>query len=464
MISALHLTVFAYCVFECLVAMRNARANVLRLIMFAALGVIHGLVPAVSPREIWWPNASDQTILLAAALTLLGLVSFGAGWRLAELRGTKWDGISPGLTAYLASPAGQRLLKALFWTCAVVAVMAWLGSLIAAAGSIGAALQAGRFEHRFTGNVYLKAMLMHVSHLMSVPCFICMFMGRGYRLLGIVYALMMAAVLFIGSQGARGQALGLIGSVVVAYALRYELTPRRLAVIGVGGLAVGALAIAAYEIRKVMAKSTLTEIGAMVVESSSYENFLARDPLNYHQTFVAAVEHFPRDHDFLNGASYIRLLVFYLPQEYFEAIKPEDTHNTFARVITRNSTLNTIPPTMMGDGYINFWGAPGVPLIMLLNGLLFGWAQRKLRENLLAFLVIGAPFGRLSLLLVRGSPYEVLVLIISSTILLTVLCMVLGAGPGRIGRAIRNWNRRAVALAGGAAAGAAKPSLARAAP
>jgi len=159
----------------------------------------------------------------------------------------------------------------------------------------------------------------------------------------------------------------------------------------------------------------------MLVSPETYQGALTRDPLYYHQFLVAAVMHFPDLHPYLNGAAYQRILFFYLPHRYFPELKPPDTHNTFARVITGSSTRTTIPPTMIGDGYINFWGLPGVIGIMLFHGMLFGWAERKIRERLLVFLAIGASFANCALLAVRGSPYEVLTLCLSASGILWVL-------------------------------------------
>src|SRR5262249_39471796 len=158
-----------------------------------------------------------------------------------------------------------------------------------------------------------------------------------------------------------------------------------------------------------------------------------RDPLNYHQFLVAACEDFPADHPYLNGATYIRLLVFYLPREYFEWLKPPDTHNTFAQTVLRlRDTDVTIPPTMIGDGYINFWGPPGALMIMLLNGMAFAFASRHMREQVLGFLIVGSGFMRYAMLALRGSPYEILTLVLSAVAFIMLIGWLTGLRYGEM--------------------------------
>jgi hypothetical protein len=152
-------------------------------------------------------------------------------------------------------------------------------------------------------------------------------------------------------------------------------------------------------------------MAAMIVSPSTYQGALMRDPLDYHEFLVAAVEYFPDRHPFLVGATYRRMLVFYLPRRYFEAIKPEDPNMIFASIVEPESAreLTTIPPTMMGDGYINFWGWPGI-LIMFVNGVVFGMVHWKMRTSVLWFVAVAPLFVRLGVMGIRGQPYEILLL------------------------------------------------------
>ena len=171
------------------------------------------------------------------------------------------------------------------------------------------------------------------------------------------------------------------------------------------------LSVSLYDVRKTMARQTLPAMLQTVLSPATYQGALLRDPLNYHEFLVAAVEYFPERHPFLNGATYRRMLVFFLPRRYFEALKPEDSNMIFAAIVLPGSasTLTSIPPTMMGDGYINFWGWPGIG-IMLLNGLVFGFVNWKMRTSMLWFVTVGALYVRLASVAIRGQPYEVLLL------------------------------------------------------
>jgi hypothetical protein len=108
--------------------------------------------------------------------------------------------------------------------------------------------------------------------------------------------------------------------------------------------------------------------------------------------------------------------LFYLPQRYFPSLKPADTNRVFADVYTGRYGESTIFPTMMGDGYINFWGWPGIA-IMLANGIGFGYVTYKVRSSMLWFVAIGAPYVRLALLSIRGQPYENITIMVSSLLL-----------------------------------------------
>ena len=441
MLQVIHFIIFAFCLFECFTAMFRGRANITKLIMFAGFGIIHGLVPAITPHSQVWLRADYNSLMTAAILTLLGVVVFSISWRLYEIKSIQWDGPSPGLIGWIESEIGQRILRRLFWSCGFIALVSWLGGMIASAGSIDAALTAERFRYRSQGYVYLNAIFVHLLNLSAIPSFICFFMPRRYRLLGITITLTMAAMFFIASKGGRTVPVAILGSLLMGYVLSRKFSFRRLFVICFAGIAIISLSISLYEIRKKMYGKSFLDLGAMILSAESYQNILGRDPLNYHQIFVAAVEHFPKDHKYLNGKTYLRVLFFYLPHKYFYWIKPPDTNNTFAKVILRDpSTVTTIPPTMMGEGYINLWGPPGVALIMIFYGVIFCYAGQRMRDNLLWFLAIGPSFPRFALLAIRGSTYEIITLALSSFIFVWFISNLLGASIHKSQQQIKKAN------------------------
>ncbi len=423
MIVMIHLVITALCAFECLCALANIRGKLPKLIIFGGMGIIHGIVPVLTPVGLRWSGLSESTHTHAAFLALIGMIMLSLGWRLFERFHVQWPGLSPGLLKAIESPSGQRWLRRIFWTTSVLSVTAWLVSLVASAGSLQAALHAGRFQYRGEGQVYWRAILQHVASLIVMPGFVCFFLPRRYWLIGVVFAITATAFVFWSSQGARGLSLGVLGGMVLGYSFRHKFAVHRFILLVICSAAIVLLSTSMYEARKVMAKASFGEIVGIVFSAETYREALSRDPLNYHQILAAAVEHFPRDHPYLNGATYRRILMFYLPRTYFSSIKPADTHNTFAEVVQGKRTTNTIPPTMIGDGYINFWGFPGVVITMFINGILFAYASQKMREHMLFFLVFGAPFIRLALLAIRGSPYEIMALLISGTVLVWMLSL-----------------------------------------
>jgi len=237
----------------------------------------------------------------------------------------------------------------------------------------------------------------------------------------------MALLLFLASRGTRANPIGLLGCLFMGYTLRHRVQPRRVVVMGGTGLVLLLLSVSLYDVRKTMMRQTLPEMLQTVLSPKTYQGALLRDPLNYHEFLVAAVEYFPERHPFLNGATYRRMLVFFLPRRYFEALKPEDPNMIFAAVVEPRSasTLTSIPPTMMGDGYINFWGWPGIG-IMFFNGIVFGFVNRKMRTSFLWFVAVGALYVRLASVAIRGQPYEVLLLAIWGVVAVRCLARVCG--------------------------------------
>jgi len=293
----------------------------------------------------------------------------------------------------------------------VCGILAWLASVVASGTAVSEVFYTARFAYRATEETYVAAVAEYFVILAMIPGFVCFFLPRRYRALGIGYALSMALLLFLASRGSRANPIGLLGCLFMGYALRHRLRPRRVVVMGGSGLVLLLLSVSLYDVRKTMMRQTLPEMLQTVLSPATYQGAFLRDPLNYHEFLVAAVEYFPERHPYVNGATYRRLLVFFLPRRYFQSIKPEDPNMVFAAVVDPSSAreLTTIPPTMMGDGYINFWGWPGVG-IMFINGIAFGFVNWKMRTSILWLVATGALYVRLASVAIRGQPYEVLLL------------------------------------------------------
>lgn len=426
MAAILHIFVTLWCAGECFRALQDIRGRFIRLVMFAGLGTIHGFVPAVTPAEWYIAEFSESARVQAAGLALVGVILMSAGWSWVERSKSNFRGLSGGLRAVLETAEGQALLRRLFWLCGLLGVFFWMLGLYAKGLSLADAFTAGRFSDR-TGDLglgdYVAAVSQHLLMVTMVPGYVCFFLPKKYRFVGIAYAVLMALVLFLASRGSRANSMGVLGAVVMGYVTSREVKAYRLAVIGVAGLALGALSISLYDIRHQMSSKTLPEILELMVSRESYQGALTRDPLAYHQFLVAAVEYFPETHPYLNGQTYRRMITFPLPRQFFPTLKPEDPNMVFAAVVNPFSAarLTTIPPTMMGDGYINFWGWPGI-VIMLVNGMIFGYVAHKVRSNVLWFVGVGAPMMRLCAVELRGQPYEVLLAGLSGLVFMWMLC------------------------------------------
>ncbi len=407
-ILMIHCMTALVCGAECVSALGDLRGRFPKLLMFATLGLIHGVVPALTPPELRWAAFSENSRLHAAGLAFVGVLLFSAGWRLFEAYRPKIHGLSENLVTVIESAEGQALLRRLFWTCAVLGLAAWVISVVSMGSSLTEIFQRARFLYRRTEEYYLAAIAQHFVTLAIIPGFVCFFLPRGYRPLGVAYAVAMSLMLFLASQGSRANSMGLLGGLMMGYTLRRRVAAHRVVAVGMAGALLLLLSVSLYETRKTMARQSVGDMITTITSPRTYHGALVRDPLNYHEFLVAAVEYFPDRHAFLNGATYRRLLVFFLPRRYFHAIKPADPNMTFAEVVDPHSAaaLTTIPPTMMGDGYINFWGWPGV-LIMAANGAVFGYVQWKMRTSILWFVALGAMFVRLGVVAVRGQPYEI---------------------------------------------------------
>ncbi len=427
MLTLVHILVTLYCVFECVSALRDTRTYFPRLMMFSALGLVHGVAPAITPEHYWWMGSSEGDRINAGLLALVGVVLFSIGWRAYESLRPQWTGLSPGLSALIESPDGQRFLKRFFWLSAVLSISAWLGGVVATGGQISEVFEGGRFEGRLTGNYYVSAIFNHLTTLIFVPGFLCFFLPRHYRIWGISFALTMAVVMFLATKGARSTSMGLVGCVVTGYAIRNRMSARQIGMLVASGTVLVLLGTGLYKVRKVMVRKSLGEMAQMLVQAETYEGAITSDPLCYHQFLVAAVHTFPARHPFVHAATYRRMCVFFVPRAYFPQLKPEDVNMIFAAAINPASAkaATTIPPTMMGDGYINFWGWPGVA-IMLVNGWFCGFLTGRLRADMLWFLLIGSQIARFSMMSIRGQPYELMTVMLTAFLLVWVCGRLLG--------------------------------------
>lgn len=402
------------CVAECATCVRNLQIRFTKALIFLGFGFIHGLVPLLTRRLDFYPLASDGDLNLAAFATLVGLGSFSVGWRMFERVWRRPMGISPGLFAWITSTKGQATLRRLFWVSAIGGYVLWYFSAVMSAGSISAALAAGRFEYRSEVGM-LKLLLNHSSMVVFLPGFLGFFLSRRYCWGGICFALSFGVLVFLVSRGARSVTLGILGGPILGFILTRRVRPVALARVAIGVVFLFLVGSGLYEVRKVMSNATLGEMVDILLTAETYENMLVRDPFNYHQMMVAAVHHFPDNQAYVNGATYRRILFFYLPRGISSGLKPADVNVVFGQVVGKLQAVEngtTIPPSVPGDAWINFWGLPGVVGLMFLNGLACGWILTKADQHVVWFVAVYALFFRQVMMGLRGQPYDNMVLFI----------------------------------------------------
>ena len=426
----LHVLIIIYCVTECCLAVRSPSAQFGRLLLFAGLGLIHGVAPAMVQPEylpLLFSSYSDDIRTEAAFYALFGIILFGFGWRMYESRRVLPTTLSPALTAWVYSPSTQYKLRRLFWICCVLGVVSWIGMALSTGASLSDFLRATRFTYRSAEGEYTRAMLGHVLVLACIPGFTGFFLPRRYKIAGTLYALGMAVFLYYAEKGSRMPTMGLLGSPLMGYALTHRLQPRRLMYVALAGIALIMLSVSMYNIRWVMMRSSVKDMLYMTVSKDTYQDALSRDPLNYHQYLLSSIYSFPREHPYLNGATYQRILFFLLPRQYFPLLKPQDTCQVFADVVHPSSELGAhmVPPSLLGDCYINFWGWPGIAM-MSCYGVLFGFVWWKIRTRHIWLFFMGPYFIRFTLLLLRGQPYQSIVYSVTSFLMVWILMKILG--------------------------------------
>ncbi|MEM8946007.1 MAG: O-antigen polymerase [Planctomycetota bacterium] len=392
--------------------MKDLRRNYLKVGLFAGLGVLHGLVPAITPYHLLDPVFSYDSRVFATFYSLSMVIVIIIGWSLYEhFRPHSKVGIVRLLDA-ISSRQGRTLYKRLFWATAILGILGIVIRVHATGSSILGMAYAMRLAYRFEANPVLNMLGFYLLSFSLAPGFLGFFLSRQYRIWGVVYTLVIAALCFFAiSKGTRALPLGLCGSVLFGYFLQKSMDVRRLAGIGCGGLVILWLAISLYEVRHEMSSMSAGEIMGMMFSPDVAADMLTRDPLNYNENLVGAVATFPSQHPFLAGATYRRMLLFLVPRRLCPGLKPEDPNKIFA-MEAFNTAVNletTIPPTIPGDCYINF-GAVGGLFALGGYGIFFAWVSEKLRSSVLWFTAIAPQFVKLLLLGMRGQPYELLVM------------------------------------------------------
>lgn len=429
MTQAVQWAIFLFCAAICLRHVKRIQQDFPLIGLLAGFGIIHGLAPALTPSELLNPRfASSSDRLLAAIYACSCCLSIYAGWCLYQRHPRQ--SVPPAAGHSLAATSLPRL-RTLFFTSAILGV-ASIGLDVAATGfDISLLTDTDRFATRFTRNSYLSFLSGCTIMFAFIPPYLGMRLGRRFAVMGILYACTFAIVEFAFiSKGARAIPLGLLIAPCLGYVVSFPPRIRTLLLTGATGLATLVLSCVLYETRHAIFPDRTNSAPSTTSSLPVWQRLLSRDPLNYNETLVGAVTHFPRQHPYLDGASYWRIVTVAFPQSMFPNLKPPDTHKLFAIQVfgkTPNE-FHTIPPSIPGDLYINFWGWPGL-LGAVIQGWLFAWIVARSHQSLVWNLALIPQFGRLLMLGLRGEPYELFVISTCSLALSLLLVKQVKAVP-----------------------------------
>lgn len=393
------------CAFECVRALADLRNGFIRLIVFSALGVVHGLAPALRHALAITAPYAGEAPMNAAGLALAGVILLSLGWRTYDAFHPGPGRRSLGLQAALETEEARRLFRRLFWFTFIIGIIGWLGDMLSRGVPLSQMFSAPRFTGRLTTG-YLSLVFAYPMTLLVVPGFLGFLINRRHRIAGIVIAAVMGVLVYLTSGGTRGLTMGIFGAAVVGYLTYRRISVKRFLFIGALATVLVLLSASLYELRKQMRRMSGGEMVQFVFSREPYQQILNRDPLDYHKFLVGVVYCFPDSSPYVNGATYRRIFFFFLPQRWFPQIKPVDTSIIIgaALVPERAHLLAMIPPTMMGDLYVNFWGWPGIAG-MFFWGMLLGFVNYKFQRSFLWHIYMGSSFVYLWIFLGRGAPH-----------------------------------------------------------
>lgn len=392
-------------------AAMDVRSHLFKVAMFAGLGVIHGLVPAMTPAHLLEIGFSSRARWMAACYALACVVMLVAGWSVVGTRHVRRRPHIGDMMRVFGTPGGQRFLRWMFWAGVVIGILGLLLIKRANHATLAEMLRGSRFEFRQTRNPLLFNLGTYLTSFALVPGLVGLFLPRRYHLPAVLYTCAYALLsLYVFSKGTRSLPVGLLGTFLVAYLMRQRPTAGQLTGMACGTALLLALAIGLYEGRKYMAHQSAAETIQFLLSPDAYTGALTRDPLNYNECLVGAIHCFPDAHPYLNMGTYRRALFFFLPSSQFPVLKPRDPNATFGEVVfnTPYQWDVTIPPSIPGDLYINFWGWPGV-VVMFVYGMIGAFVDRLVATDPLWFAVIGSQAVRLVVLGLRGQPYDLYV-------------------------------------------------------
>lgn len=389
--------------------------NLLLSLLIGGYAAVYGIVPLVVG-----PGDAD-TYGIAGLATLLGLGGLLGGWHLFPRRARRGgDWFKKDIYR------DRRPIRRMCVAATIVAVTGFVLHAYVLAGSLGGYLDAGRFEYRSSiGPLSLVTSVMTRAALVP-PFLLCRSQYRSHKHVGYAYALVAATLLYLGFDGTRAAAIGVLGSAMVGRLLAdpdERSASRRKHTARLARLATLAVVAVVLSTSLYTARSTLKTDGiAVVVDSlanpSSLGEIVQSESLGYSRFLFEAVEHFPEDRDFMWAYPLRRTIFFFMPSG--SDFKPPDMNNEFAKTIGMRDDV-TVPATLPGEGYIAAGGVVGAALWMTMYGWLGSALNRLQRTRRVWFIAVGAGTVELVLVVLRGQLYESTVRIVSLAAMVALL-------------------------------------------
>jgi hypothetical protein len=410
----------------------NVQSRPVSTALLAGYALIFGLAPLVN----FWEAESGST-LKASFASLLGLFGLFLGMRLGRLQFGEPEPID--LTSLVRT-------RYVLLACTLLGVSGLLMFAYGSAGSLAAYMASGRFEYRLNPrSPLLAATGAYFIPFLGIPgALLTWARSASVRLMGLAVGLSTTAFLFSFYKGARAAAVGILLTVVFAWLA----SPRRASSTGhsarlrvavgmaVGGAIASLMLPVMYQARTTLAsEGTITAFGRAIQETyltsstapSSTAKMFEREPLNYADYLVEATEIFPQRQDFLWVYPLRRLLFFYLPSG---GAKPPDTNEIFAQAAGRVEGRTTIPPSLVGEGYIVFGGLFGVLPWVALYGVAVAFLEARLKRPVAALVFLAVGFST-ALLALRGQLYELGASWMVSLLFATLIIRAAGARRAR---------------------------------
>lgn len=356
--------------------------------------IICGMVPLESSTE--W-----EIFYVSNAMMMLGIDLFIVG---AKVFHNKSLSIQRLPRQYIASSRVNTCI-----ICIVLLASATLGALIASGYAKGVDVFVIHKDYRATGNQAVFYMLANYGTiLMPIAAFLLAL--KTVKSQAPYWVLFLAVILIhfmifrvrtLPVALAMGYGLGIIARYYFCTlgkeSMRARLPAfwRYVVLVGIPMIVIGGISVkyvrASYQMQD---WSYSQERIDLLVEQT-----FAGGDLGYAYFTRRAVDLFPRNHDFLMGESYYRLLFTPIPR-FIWPDKPVSTNRIFAAVLDRDYARRgqQIPPGAAGTLYINFghWGIGG----MFIFGALFA---RERYASLWSLLILSGS-GIWLFKFVRGEP------------------------------------------------------------